>query len=174
MTVISKEQYLHEENHATGFSLVMHCSRTENMSVTLWNAPLCQWLCAPCRCHYQHQLSKAPRLLDSSNTTWVSACHPRALSQQQRGRRRDVEEETKLCCRHGPALWAAQIHLVWIHSPGPGEEWQGVQVTAEGKCLTIKELLLFFIHRKNALILLLHFLPQLKSHHVASILTRWA
>lgn len=78
-----------------------------------------------------------PRVnLTAANTTWVSTCQPRALSAQQRERRRrrrrDVKQETKPCHRHGPALWAAQVHLVWFHSPGSGEERQGVQVSAEG------------------------------------------
>lgn len=114
-----------------------------------------------------------PRVnLTAANTTWVSTCQPRALSAQQRGRKRrrrirDVEEETKPCYRHGPALWAAQVHLVWFHSPGSGEEWQGVQVSAEGEWenLTDQDTLL------GCFLLLLNIIQQRFSHYIASFPT---
>lgn len=34
--------------------------------------------------------------------------------------------------RHGPASGAAQVHLVRLHRPGRGEEWQGLQIPAQG------------------------------------------
>lgn len=74
--------------------------------------------------------------------TWQQQQHsvgvclsPRGLVSTAEGRRRDAEEETRKlhCCRHGPALWVAEVHLVRFHSPGSGEEWQGVQVSAQGE-----------------------------------------
>lgn len=105
------------------------------------SSPSCRWHCC-------HPPRKAPRQLDSSKHNVgvnLSTKGPEFTAEGKKKKKKKirVEEETKPCYRHGPTLWAAQVHLVWFHSPGSGEERQGVQVSAEGEWESLVRLLCY-------------------------------
>lgn len=109
-------------------SSILNCKVKTN--VVFHRCPLCASLAARC-CDHAQQRSGVwrhvtppplpPRLLRLLRTQG-------AEHRESCGARSHTDTD-----RHGAAGRAPQVHLARVHGPGRGQEWEGVQVPAEGK-----------------------------------------